>query len=54
MNRTIKSHWAFEIDPRWELFGEMVETAARAVAFGKPAAFARAGRDVADRSKFHP
>jgi len=31
-----KSHWAFEIDPRWELFGEMVKRAARAVALENP------------------
>lgn len=26
-----KSHWAFEIDPEWSIFGEMVKTAAQAV-----------------------
>ena len=31
-----KSHWAFEIDPEWRIFGEMVKRAARAVAAENP------------------
>ncbi len=32
-----KSHWAFEIDPDWVIFAEMVKLAARAVAAENPA-----------------
>ncbi|GGF02665.1 glycosyl hydrolase [Hymenobacter cavernae] len=31
-----KSHWAFEIDPEWRTFGEMVKLAAQAVKAEKP------------------
>ena len=31
-----KSHWAFEIDPEWRIFGEMVKLAAQAVKAEKP------------------
>jgi len=31
-----KSHWAFEIDPEWRTFGEMVRLAAQAVKAEKP------------------
>ena len=31
-----KSHWAFEIDPQWEIFSEMVKRAASAVAAENP------------------
>lgn len=31
-----KSHWAFEIDPEWRIFAEMVKGAARAVAAENP------------------
>jgi beta-xylosidase len=32
-----KSHWAFELDPEWKLFAEMVSLAAAAVAAENPA-----------------
>jgi len=32
-----KSHWAFELDPEWGMFSEMVKRAARAVAAENPA-----------------
>lgn len=32
-----KSHWAFEIDPEWKIFAEMVKLAAQAVAAENPA-----------------
>ena len=31
-----KSHWAFEIDPEWRIFGEMVKVAAEAVKAENP------------------
>lgn len=31
-----KSHWAFEVDPEWKMFGEMVKLAASAVKAEKP------------------
>lgn len=31
-----KSHWAFEVDPEWKIFGEMVKLAASAVKAEKP------------------
>ena len=31
-----KSHWAFEIDPEWQAFAEMVNRASRAVAAENP------------------
>jgi len=31
-----KSHWAFEIDPEWRIYGEMVKMAAKAVKAEKP------------------
>ncbi|WP_181306173.1 glycosyl hydrolase [Rufibacter sp. XAAS-G3-1] len=31
-----KSHWAYEIDPEWKIFGEMVRLAAKAVKAEKP------------------
>ena len=31
-----KSHWDFEVDPEWALFGEMIKTAARAVQAENP------------------
>jgi beta-xylosidase len=31
-----KSHWAFEIDPEWRIFGEMVKVAAEAVKSENP------------------
>jgi len=31
-----KSHWAFEIDPEWRIYGEMVKMAAQAVKAEKP------------------
>src|ERR1051325_6108565 len=31
-----KSHWDFELDPEWKLFGEMVKPAGRAVAAESP------------------
>jgi len=31
-----KSHWAFEIDPEWKIYGEMVRLAAAAVKAEKP------------------
>lgn len=31
-----KSHWAFEIDPEWKIFGEMVKVAAEAVKAENP------------------
>ena len=31
-----KSHWAFEIDPEWKIFGSMVKGAAQAVAAENP------------------
>ena len=31
-----KSHWAFEIDPEWKIFAEMIKAAAKAVAIERP------------------
>src|SRR5439155_14044655 len=31
-----KSHWAFEIDPEWRIYGAMVKLAAEAVKAEKP------------------
>src|SRR5687768_11477259 len=31
-----KSHWAFEIDPEWKMFSEMLRVATRAVKAEKP------------------
>ena len=31
-----KSHWDFEVDPGWKIFGEMVKLAAKAAKAEKP------------------
>ncbi len=32
-----KSHWDFEVDPEWRMFGQMIKLAAQAVKAENPA-----------------